>query len=172
MAKKRRKWAESNEKEPEVNMTPMIDCVFQLLIFFMVGTRFRSEDGVLAANLPRDKGQRPVEHINKKEELEHVRIKLFLGGSGVAMSATVCQVNQQSIPFDTLRADPAGEALKAHLMGLQRTGGNVPVTIDGEFQVPTRDVVCALNAAISAGYKEINFTVPDFLRRGGGLKPR
>ncbi|MEK7271164.1 MAG: biopolymer transporter ExbD [Planctomycetota bacterium] len=167
MRRARKSWARNDEKEPEVNMTPMIDCVFQLLIFFMVGTRFRSEDGVLAANLPKmGKGTDPVDPI-----LENVRIKLFLGERG-ALGRTVCQVNGVSIPFDTsLSADPSGRDLKAHLGRIFRTAGEkVPVTIDGEFQVPTRDVVCALNAAIAAGYKQVNFTVPDYIRRGGHLR--
>ena len=40
-----------------IDMTPMIDCVFQLLLFFMVASRFEEEaktsgEGALDANLP------------------------------------------------------------------------------------------------------------------------
>jgi biopolymer transport protein ExbD len=40
-----------------IDMTPMIDCVFQLLLFFMVASRFEEEskaagEGALGANLP------------------------------------------------------------------------------------------------------------------------
>jgi len=37
----------------ELSLTPMIDVVFLLLIFFMVGMRFRVDDRELAAPLPR-----------------------------------------------------------------------------------------------------------------------
>ncbi|MEK7271162.1 MAG: hypothetical protein AAB215_09520, partial [Planctomycetota bacterium] len=134
----------------------------------MVGTRFRSEDGVLAANLPKNMGQLKKDRENTEEDLKHIRIRLFLGGA-VASGDTYCQVNQQPVPFDTSRADPSGEVLKTRLAQLRQLLGDQKVTIDGEFQVPTRDVVCALNAAIAAGYKEINFTVPDHFRRGRHL---
>ena len=34
------------KKEPRINMAPMIDCVFLLLIFFMVATTFASIPGI------------------------------------------------------------------------------------------------------------------------------
>lgn len=34
------------KKAPDINMTPMIDCVFQLLIFFMVATSFSPIPGI------------------------------------------------------------------------------------------------------------------------------
>ncbi len=40
-----------------LDMTPMVDIVFQLLIFFMLAARFRSEEGKLVAHLPKDRGQ-------------------------------------------------------------------------------------------------------------------
>ena len=172
MRRKRKAWDAGSEPDQEINMTPMIDCVFQLLIFFMVGTRFRSDDGVLSANLPRNKGQRAVPTVLDEKDLPHVRIRLSLGG-GVASGNTVCRVNNAVVPFNTAtRIDPRGDGLKAHLTGLRRMLGDQKVTIDGEFQVPTKDVVCALNAALAVGYKEINFTVPDFIKRGGALPPR
>ena len=41
-------------KRAQLSMTPMIDCVFLLLIFFMVGTKFREQDRQVQANLPVD----------------------------------------------------------------------------------------------------------------------
>ena len=40
-------------KTTELNMTPMIDCVFLLLLFFMVGMKFRELDRKLDADLPK-----------------------------------------------------------------------------------------------------------------------
>ncbi|MCK5729080.1 MAG: biopolymer transporter ExbD, partial [Methylococcales bacterium] len=45
-----------NKRPPlEINLTPMIDVVFLLLIFFMVSTTFTKETG-LNLNLPEAKG--------------------------------------------------------------------------------------------------------------------
>ncbi|HTF87146.1 MAG TPA: biopolymer transporter ExbD [Planctomycetota bacterium] len=43
---------EDNEAEPEFSMAPMIDVVFQLLIFFMVSTTYTSEEKELNVDLP------------------------------------------------------------------------------------------------------------------------
>jgi biopolymer transport protein ExbD len=40
-------------KQMELNMTPMIDCVFQLLLFFMVSMKFKEMDQKLDADLPK-----------------------------------------------------------------------------------------------------------------------
>lgn len=41
-----------NLEEPQLNLTPMIDVVFNLIIFFMVGTRFSDMERQLDINLP------------------------------------------------------------------------------------------------------------------------
>ncbi|MEK7271165.1 MAG: hypothetical protein AAB215_09535 [Planctomycetota bacterium] len=95
-----------------------------------------------------------------------VHVRLFLDG-GLDFCRTVCEVNRQQVPFDTLRNDPEGEAIKAYLACFMKIGGRKPVTIDAEFQVPERDVVCVVNAALAAGYRDIQFTVPDAFRKPG-----
>lgn len=39
------------EREDELNLTPMIDVVFLLLIFFLVATRFAEEEKLVSINL-------------------------------------------------------------------------------------------------------------------------
>ena len=66
---------EALDEEPGLMMTPMVDIVFQLLIFFMLACRFRTTDGQLHAFLPKNRGmgtQGPAV-IN----LNEVRIKLL-----------------------------------------------------------------------------------------------
>ena len=62
----------------ELNMTPMIDIVFQLLIFFMLSMHFREVEGKLLSQLPRDKGAAPAPAL--KRELQEVRVILCAGG--------------------------------------------------------------------------------------------
>ncbi|MGE4158432.1 MAG: ExbD/TolR family protein [Planctomycetota bacterium] len=60
-------------KKTEGDMTPMIDCVFLLLIFFVVSCKFKTSEGHLDVFLPKDEGQsasRPV----TAEELKDMRI--------------------------------------------------------------------------------------------------
>ncbi|RLA11994.1 MAG: biopolymer transporter ExbD, partial [Gammaproteobacteria bacterium] len=49
-----------NTEEPDVNLTPMIDVVFLLLLFFMVSTSFIRESS-LKVDLPEATGQALVE---------------------------------------------------------------------------------------------------------------
>jgi len=43
---------QNNEEEPEVSMSPLIDCVFLLLIFFLVSTMTKVKDKDIAVDLP------------------------------------------------------------------------------------------------------------------------
>ncbi len=79
MAKKKRRRRGVDEPGFEVgNMTPMIDVVFQLLIFFMLSMHFKEVEGKLLSQLPKDKGLAPSHVLNP--ELQEVRIVLCAGG--------------------------------------------------------------------------------------------
>ena len=61
------------KKKTEGDMTPMIDCVFLLLIFFIIAAKFITPEGHLDFWQPKDSGQsnsRPIE----LEELQDIRI--------------------------------------------------------------------------------------------------
>ena len=55
MAKRRRRRFKLDEVD--LDLTPMIDIVFQLLIFFMCATKFRTPEGLIEAYLPKNRGQ-------------------------------------------------------------------------------------------------------------------
>ena len=77
MSRKRR----SPPGEPRteaLNMTPMIDVVFQLLIFFMLSMHFKEVEGKLLSQLPKDKGLAPTNVL--QPELQEVRIVICAGG--------------------------------------------------------------------------------------------
>ena len=46
-------------EESELDMTPMIDIVFQLLIFFLLSAKFIALEGQLSSYLPKDRGLAP-----------------------------------------------------------------------------------------------------------------
>jgi biopolymer transport protein ExbD len=51
-----KKKKQKGPEETEIDMTPMIDIVFQLLIFFIVCTKIKKDEGSLTAYLPTDEG--------------------------------------------------------------------------------------------------------------------
>ncbi len=75
---RRRRGLPAEVERTELNMTPMIDVVFQLLIFFMLSMHFREVEGKLLSQLPRDKGTAPASSL--RPELREVRVVLCAGG--------------------------------------------------------------------------------------------
>ena len=61
----------------DLNMTPMIDVVFQLLIFFMLTMQFKEVEGKLLSQLPKDAGPLSAAAPPREE----VRIAVCAGGS-------------------------------------------------------------------------------------------
>ena len=62
-------------EDTELNMTPMIDIVFQLIIFFMLTLKFKDIDRRIDSALPKDRG--PVATSNFPEDFQKVKIKVF-----------------------------------------------------------------------------------------------
>ena len=62
------------EEEHEMEMTPMIDVTFLLLIFFLLTIKFKILEGKLSAYLPKDVGvnSSPAEPKEKVEITIHV----------------------------------------------------------------------------------------------------
>ena len=71
MARRKRKRVQE-EKPSEPPMTPMIDVIFQLLIFFVLTMQFKSVEGRLLSQLPKTKGMDPT--VGPPPPLEEIRI--------------------------------------------------------------------------------------------------
>lgn len=65
----------SSDEDPGMNFTPMIDVVFQLLVFFLLSLKFKTVDRRLDSLLPKDRSTipRPV----FVDELPLITAKLF-----------------------------------------------------------------------------------------------
>jgi biopolymer transport protein ExbD len=75
-----------NSGKRAIDMTPMIDCVFQLLLFFMIASRFEEEsrvsgEGSLDANLPDAAAAMPMA-MKPKEMIVNINVRgeFFVGG--------------------------------------------------------------------------------------------
>lgn len=54
------KKSEETSREFEINMTPMIDVIFQLVLFFVFSMKFLAFEGQINAFLPKNRGNDPV----------------------------------------------------------------------------------------------------------------
>ncbi|MEK7310219.1 MAG: biopolymer transporter ExbD [Planctomycetota bacterium] len=137
-------------KFDELNMTPMIDVIFQLMIFFMCSIHFKSLEGKLYSYLPRDKGM--LSTTVTDPILEEVRIKLAYSESAPLL--TRIKVGEREFPdWDTLFNHMRG--LKDSLV--TSSGDVIPVKIDADEKIPVQSVVNALNICKKAGVQKTEF---------------
>jgi biopolymer transport protein ExbD len=120
----------SRGEEPEVNLTPLIDVVFILLIFFMVSTTFQKESQI-KIELPEASGE-PVE--DRKELLE-----IVIDAEGRYFIDQQQVVNTE---LDTLK-----RAIQKYL-GEQT---DLPVVIRADRSTPYESVVRAMDATAQLG---------------------
>lgn len=131
-------------------MTPMIDCIFQLLLFFMLMPSSAGREGYLTTNLPKDQGPNPGIQGN----MERLKIDLLdEGNEGVGVSIVLNGTQSLGDNFAGLRA--ALEGYRAQ--GLQPTH---PILISPTMAVRHKFVVRAFDAAVTARFTSIHFAVP------------
>lgn len=130
-----------------VNLTPLIDVVFLLLIFFMVSTSFTRETA-LSIDLPEAEGEAvPV----TDEEIE-----ILIDESGAY------RVNGQALVDSKLRT------LQAAIYKISAGDTTLPMIITADAQAAHEDVVRAMDAAGQMGFVHLSITT----RQPGGAGPR
>ncbi len=170
----RSKQAQAGSEEEQLELTPMIDIVFNLLIFFMCATTFRTEEGVLQAFLPRDRGPGVVRSAH---EVAEARVRLLCvrpDGSAAAAGergAVVVALGARRLnaPGELEAAGPASPVWRALHDGLQALAAadraarpnGLPVIIDAKPMVPTQHVVSALNEVVRLGLTDVTFAAPE-----------
>jgi biopolymer transport protein ExbD len=141
----------------ELMMTPMIDIVFNLVIFFLLMPSFEAKEGYLPTNLPKTTGVQKAKVI--KEQTFRIDLKHVTPWDGNPANQADCIIRLN-------RADVADnkelrERLTDAFNGLTEDYKNkAPVTISPDMVVWQKHVVAAFDAAIDAGFKNIRFTVP------------
>jgi biopolymer transport protein ExbD len=65
-------------EDTEMNMTPMIDIVFQLIIFFVLTLKFKTIDRRIDSQLPKDRGLAPTPTF--PPDFLKIKIKVFRRG--------------------------------------------------------------------------------------------
>ncbi len=116
---------------PSIDMTPMIDMVFQLLIFFMLTSIFASQP-VLDLALPK------AEHAKVDDQKEEVH--LFIDREGALF------VDQTAVPKEALRA-----VLKEKLEG----GSKKTLLLSADQSVPFRFFVHVLDVTQGLGLRDL-----------------
>ncbi|HRX87372.1 MAG TPA: biopolymer transporter ExbD [Phycisphaerae bacterium] len=130
-----------------LNLAPMIDVTFLLLIFFSVTTTFKRAEGFFSAKLPQDAG-RPTVALPITPVI--VRVQQYGPNPG-----------DYRLRLDNFLNAPATfDELSEFLANVQNNPGfdaDTPVVIAAEPDVAWDHVVGCWNAAVRAGCKNISF---------------
>ena len=143
-----------NTSKRLIDMTPMIDCVFQLLLFFMVASRFEDEskvsgEGSLDANLPDAVAAMPMV-MKPKEMIVNVnsRGEFYVGG----------ELHTEA---------RLGERLQR---GEINNPGNQPVVIRGDERSDWKYIARVMSLCNQAKIRDyrVAVTPPDQIMEGSG----
>ncbi|MCA9189530.1 MAG: biopolymer transporter ExbD [Pirellulaceae bacterium] len=127
----------TQNEEPVLNMTPMIDVVFLLIIFFMVGTKFTDEERNIKLQLPE------------------------VGRSG-ALSAAPEKKVVNIYRDGTITLDQRDVTLEQLTNDLQRARGeyaDLGVAVRGDGEIQYKYVASVLGAVRASGVRDMAITV-------------
>ena len=128
-----------------LNLVPMIDIVFLLLIFFLVGTRFITAEGVLPGRLPRQDAQQTL-----PVPVPPIQINLA-STDGDAPEITIAGRTARPADFEQLAS------MLAQIQSEPGYDDQTPVVLQADETLAWDHVVNAYNAAVRAKYKNIIF---------------
>ena len=124
---------QTRSEEPRIDITPLIDVVFLLLIFFMVTTTFQQETR-LKVDLP--------EAVSGAPSVRQERIVLEVSAEGRY------QLQGEAVPSSR-------EALRAALAALGPAGER-PLVLQADGKAPHDAVVRAMDAARLSGFDKLS----------------
>ncbi len=141
----------SRHKRPplEITLTPMIDVVFLLLIFFMVTTTF-NQQAELKINLPEAQGSESTETEKMIIlTIDAAGIYFISGDDGLSHPL----VNQQKSTLTRALRQAAGNSRQ------------IPFIISADAKAPHQAVVTALDIASHLGFSRITFATKSITRK-------
>ncbi|AUD78894.1 biopolymer transporter ExbD [Kangiella profundi] len=126
-------WQNKKKEDLQLNLTPLIDVVFLLLIFFMVSTSFKKESKI-SLDLPEANG----EIAEKLPESIEISInkdgEVFVNGEGL--------INRQ---LETIK-----DAIKQ-----VANDPSTPLVINADAQAPYQAVISVMDAAGQVGFNNL-----------------
>jgi len=134
---------------PTLNLTPMIDTVFNLLFFFMVASRFGAIEGLLPAKLPVHTGAAQANAVPRMP----LRIHLVPD----AKQADRCNITIDRFQEKPLAIGQLPKVLQKIRHEQSGFDSDTPVYLMAADDVAWNHVVNAYNAALTADYEKIFF---------------
>ena len=138
----------ARREAPEINLTPLIDVVFLLLIFFMVSTTFE-HDSELSIELP--------EAATEAEPAQKESIEIAIDQQGRYYVNGRRLVNTQV------------SSLKQAILKAADTRESPPLIISADAETPHQAVVTVMDAARQLGFLHLTFATRLTQEEGGSV---
>ena len=142
-----------NDDIGKIQMAPMVDIVFQLLIFFLIASEVRKVEADFMANLPAGEGIEDAK-VDPKEQY-----RVYLKKADAA-----CTNVRVSMNNEFLDVAPRGFEILAERLKNVSKKDKMILIIEGDPDVKVQFITNALDAAVEAKVPSITFGKP---QRGG-----
>ena len=160
--------------EAVLNMTPMIDIVFQLILFFLFSLKFKSLQYRIESTLPTDRGINAT--ADMPQDIPAIKVSLFrqndedpakaytkikIAGSEINLPVTRWTGDKVEDTRTEDERDKKFAGIQAKMVELLKANpelkGEIEAPLPKGAAVPHGDVVRILDAFLGAGVKEVNF---------------
>jgi biopolymer transport protein ExbD len=125
------------DETPTLNLTAMLDVMFLLIIFFMLGTRFADEERQIALQVPTVVNRGALDAAAERKA-----VNVFRDGT--------ITLDQKPVTLDELTAKLAAARGRTRNLG---------VLVRGDAQGQFQQVAAVLNACKQAGINELGISV-------------
>ena len=135
--RRRRRGYSALGEDSDINLTPLLDIIFNLVFFFIVATTIRTEEAFYELEIPEASEATPAQQTEPIPEL------------AVAADGTLI-----------FKGEPlAGEALVEALRGELPATGRRRAVLSSDAQTRSQDTVRAMDVLKRAGYEDIMWRV-------------
>lgn len=181
MARRRTPTQDRIKEEVKLELTPMIDVTFLILIFFMCTLKFKTLEGKLVSYLPTDKGLSTAQAIIEFEDAEIImkipqadwekapaaREVIFLrNGSNTPFGRSKQMILDKEGRFVGFDLDPPTtlDDVMTYLQDVRKNSIESKAKINAYARTPHAYVVHVLNMMIEAEFGDISYSgIPTYL---------
>ena len=130
-----------------INVTPLVDIIFCLCVFFMISFKFKQLEGKFDTWLPKNKG---FEGMPLKAVIQEIRVAMFWNTDNTVTR----KFGVRKVPDDAELQQLISSAYEDYK---RLNKPDVGLTIDADLRVPWEAVVNVMNIGKKAGVSKLEF---------------
>ena len=150
----RRHRQSTDEVEPDLPITPMLDMSFQLLAFFIMTFKPAPTEGQIAMTLPKEEGGGPVMPSPSDDKPVRYVVRVVATENGKIGSMTLSEAETAKASTD-LKADPKIYFDELKKLADQQKGKPSKLTLELDGKLLQEYVVLLLDLGVRAGFSDI-----------------